>query len=260
MFTRLRAALIAGALGALLAAPPAVADTTDEPLARFEGPICPGVAGLKVEEAEAVVARIRENLEGFGRRLAPPETCEANLIVAFVTSGQAYLQQLKAANRWAFTEFDKTEQERLLDAGPARAVLRVRPRSRDGQPIGRHQDLVDIPQTHMWMAHSKIYTATRNDIDSALVLIDRSAARGKTLAQLADYATFRALTKALPETAEARSRSIFSLFDGSEAGPAGLTAFDLAYLGTLYEGQPNIPGSMRELALEQATGVDVFRQ
>lgn len=251
---------LAAIAGALFVAP-AAARPVDAPLARFEDPICPGIVGLEVESAEMMVWRIRENLEAFGRRLAPPETCKANLLVMFVPSAQNMLESLRRTDAWLFSDMEPGKRERLFgETGPARVILRVVPRTRDGFVISRRENLVDVPQAPMWMAHSKIYSATRMDIVSAQVLIDRDAARGLTLFQLADYITFRALTDTLPQTDEARAASILSLFDGEADRPLELTEFDRAYLGELYSGIPNIPGTMRELALEQATGIDIFQQ
>lgn len=242
-------------------AAPAAARAVDAPLARFENPICPGIAGLQLESAEMMVWRIRENLEAFGRRLAPPETCKANLLVMFVPSAQASLDSLRRTDGWLFSDMAPADRERLFaETGPARALLRVVPRTRDGITISRQDNLVDVPQAGGWMAHSKIYSAVRTDIVSAQILIDRDAARNLTLFQLADYITFRALTHTLPQTEAARAASILSLFDGEADRPQELTAFDRAYLGALYSGIPNIPGPMRQLALEQATGMAIFKQ
>jgi hypothetical protein len=104
----------------------------------------------------------------------------------------------------------------------------------------------------------EIYTATRNDIYLAMVLFDREAVAGASIRQLADYATFRALSQALPETAEARASSIVGLFDAGAARPDGLTEFDRTYLATLYSGMPNIRAETRLAELERATGRNVF--
>ena len=256
-FGLLALAFLAGALPSA----PAAARAVDAPLARFENPICPGIVGLQVESAEMLVWRIRENLEAFGRRLAPPETCEANLLVMFVPSAQRTIDSLRRSDAWLFTDMRADDRNRLFqETGPVRVVLRVVPRTRDGVVISRRDNLVDVPQAPMWMAHSKIYSAVRNDIVSAQVLIDRDAARDLTIFQLADYITFRALTHSLPETPEARAASIRSLFDEGASRPNELTDFDKAFLGELYSGMPNLPGPMRQLALEQATGVDIFQQ
>lgn len=259
MLARLRALAAGGLIAAMLVAAPASAQSGDEPLARFEDPVCPGIAGLREDAAEFMVGRIRANLEAFGRRLAPAGDCKPNLVVAFVQSGQDFVDALARQNGWLFAEMSQDARQAVLaETGPARVLLRVRARSRDGMPIARRENLVDLPQTEMWMAHSKIYTATRNDIFSALVLFDRDAVDGRTIEQLADYATFRALTETLPQTAETRRDSILALFDPGGASPAGLTEFDRAYLGELYKGVPNIPATARIAALEKATGRDVF--
>lgn len=256
MLTRFRTLVLAGLAGALLAPLPAAAEANEEPLARFEAALCPGVVGLKREAAETMVGRMRATAEMLGLRMAENGDCEANLVVAFVDDGQAFLSELRDARSYIFAEIPRDERVELLgETGPARAMLRVRARSRDGMPISRRESLTDLPQTWMWSAHSKIYVATRNDIISALVLFDREAIRGMNLAQLADYATFRALVHRLPDPAAAGQTSILALFDEGAARPEGFTEFDLAYLSQLYTGLPNLPAPAKLADLEEATGV-----
>lgn len=255
-----RVVFVLGMLVGALAANPASARAIDEPLARFEDRICPGIVGMDVESAEAMVWRIRQNLEAFGRRLDAPETCKPNLLVMFVSSGKASIEALRRSESWLFTSMTDEERNLLFnETGPARAVMRVLPRTRDGIVVERQVDLASVPRATGFMAHSKIYGATRNDIISAQVFLDRDAMKGLTIGQLADYVTFRALTVTLPQTESARAASIVSLFDGGATAPAGLTDFDKAYLAELYSGIPNIPGPTRKLALERATGVAIFQ-
>ena len=167
MLSRFNSLVLAlgAAAAALVAAPPALAQSDEEPLARFEDAICPGVVGLRVDAAEEMVGRIRTNAASFDRRLAPEGNCEANLVVAFVDDGLAFARRMQRDNGWLFAELSQSDRWAALnEAGPARAILRVRARSRDGMPIPRRENMTDLPQTEMWMAHSKIYTATRNDI------------------------------------------------------------------------------------------------
>ena len=262
MFARLRmlalAGLGAGLAGAALLAPlPAMAQADEEPLPRFEDALCPGVVGLKREAAEAMVGRLRANAEMLGLRMAENGDCEANLVVAFLADGRDFLSRLEDRSSYIFAEMSRDERIALMaEPGPVHAVLRVRARSRDGMPISRRENLVDLPQTTMWMAHSKIYSATRNDIISALILFDRDAIKGMNLDQLADYATFRALAHRLPDTAASGTDSILTLFDSGGARPAGLTEFDRAYLGQLYTGISNLPAPAKLADLAHATGVD----
>lgn len=262
MLARLRtialASLGAGLAGAALLAPlPALAQADEEPLARFEDALCPGVLGLKQEAAEQMVGRLRANAEMLGVRMAENGDCQANFVVGFVSDGQAFLSQLQDRSGYIFAEMTRDERLALLaDPGPARAMLRIRARTRDGMPISRRENLAQLPTTTMWMAHSKIYSATRNDIISAMVLFDRDAVRGLNLTQLADYATFRALAQRLPGPESAGQASILTLFEPGEARPGGLTEFDRAYLGQLYTGLANLPAPAKLAELTQVTGMN----
>src|SRR5690349_7071580 len=180
MFARLRAIALAGLAGAAMLAPlPALAQADEEPLARFEDALCPGVLALRQEAAEQMVGRLRANAEMLGLRMAENGDCQANFVVGFVADGQAFLSDLQDRSSYIFAEMTRDERVALLsDQGPARAMLRIRSRSRDGIPISRRENLSQPPTTSMWMAHSKIYSATRNDIISAMVLFDRDAIRG----------------------------------------------------------------------------------
>ena len=256
MLTRLRALALGTLIGALLTTTPAAARVDDEPLPRFEDHICPGVVGLKREAAETLIGLFRGNIEALGLLNAKEAVCEPNVVIAFVDDGQAFLQKLADEDDILFLDMPRHEREMLLaETGPARALLKVWSRSRDGMMISRRDSLEDLPQTQMAMAHSRIYVATRKDIISALVLIDRDAVRGLSLQQLADYATFRALTHAQPP-ASARDESIVGLFESGPSRPAGLTGFDRTFLATLYSGVPNLPGSARLAELAANTGYD----
>ena len=257
MFARLRSFALGSLFGFALLAPLSAARADEEPLPRFEDALCPGVVGLRRDAAEAMVGRMRANAEMLGLRMADSGDCEANFIVAFVADGQSFLSGLEDRSSYVFAEMSHDERTALMaEPGPARALLRVRTRSRDGMPISRRENLTDIPQATMWMAHSKIYTATRNDILSALVLFDRDEIRQLTLDQLADYATFRALVHQPPDPSAHEQGSILSLFDSGGTPPAGLTAFDRAYLARLYTGMANLPAQAKLADLARATGVD----
>ena len=196
MFARFRTIALAGLAGAALLAPlPAAAQADEEPLARFEDALCPGVIGLQQEAAEAMVGHLRANAEMLGLRHGRERRLRGQLHRRLRRRRAGVpVAAARTARSYLFAEMTRDERVALMaETGPARAMLRVRARSRDGMPISRRENLTDLPQTTMWMAHSKIYSATRNDILSAMVLFDRDEIRDLSLTQLADYATFRAL-------------------------------------------------------------------
>jgi hypothetical protein len=140
----------------------------------------------------------------------------------------------------------RERRELLAHEGPVHVLPQIRTRTRDGMVVPQRQNLTDIPQAEMWMAHSRIYTPTRRDITSVLVLIDRDAIEGMNVSQLADYVAMRAFAVEHPERRGAAGGSILDLFDVAEAErPDGLTPTDIAFLSELYEGLPNLPASAR---------------
>ena len=217
-----------------------------DPLARFEAPVCPGVIGLRQAAAEQMVSRIRTNAEELGLRLADPESCDPNLVVSFLVDGRDYLRRLAEERPYVFANLTASERNDLLEgAGPVRAWLSTQIRTRDGMRVGERENLVDVPRAAMWSAHSRIYRPVRRDILSATVLIDRDAVGDLTVDQLADYATMRGLAQVFPDNAGSERRSILELFEEGGAPPAELTEFDRAYLVGLYRGIPNLPASAR---------------
>ena len=81
---------------------------------------------------------------------------------------------------------------------------------------------------------SALRRVTRLDIEGSVIIIDRSAANGKTIAQLADYAAMRGLARTLPPD-DGSPPTILNLFETSGASPVrALTASDLGYLQSLY--------------------------
>lgn len=213
-----------------------------EPLARFEDRLCPGIMGIKVEHAEIMVDRIRRNAEEIGITLADPEKCSPNFIVAFVTDGQQHLASLARTQGHLFSETTAVERQEILSQqGPARVWTTTSMRSRDGMPMTQRDGLVNPPTVSAWSAHSKIYLPVREDITQVLVLFDAEGVAGRSLVQLADYATIRGLARTRPVEDDPTMDTILTLFH-SDTPPWTLTEFDRAYLAAIYASIPNMPG------------------
>jgi hypothetical protein len=240
------------AVGALATLTPAAAAgqvfggaDRDVPLARFQDPLCPGVVGIQLEQAQEIVGLIRDNAQMLGLRLADSKSCDPNVIVAVMDDPQGFLKELVKKRPYLLQELGKRQRERLLaGSGPVRSWARIEVRTRDGLMIPRRVNLDELPQTTQQMAHSKIYTATRRDIISAMVLVEPSAVHGLSVTQLADYATMRALSDDAGEAIPAPHATILHLFDASGEKPAGLTGSDWIFLKTLYSTEPNDPAAI----------------
>lgn len=244
--------LLAAAAAVASAGMPALANAQvfggvdrDEPLARFQDPLCPGVIGIPLDRAQDIVALIRDNARMLGLRLGDPRSCDPNVIVAVMNDPQAFLKNMVKRHPYLLQDMDQGERERLLEgSGPVRNWTHIEVRTRDGLMVPRRLSLDQVPLTTQQMAHSKIYKATRRDITSAMVLIEPSAVQGLTVTQLADYATMRALSDDAADKLHAPRATILHLFDAGAEKPAELTASDWTFLRTLYSTEPNDPASI----------------
>lgn len=214
----------------------------ESPLARWEDRLCPGVIGLEEDFAFALNARIRANAAELGIRLLGDD-CRPNFIVVFTEDGGEFLSRLMESNPEYFQHLNSGEKRDILEPGPVHVWTSVEPRTLTGMPIGQVRDLMNPPQMAVHGAHSRIYTPNRNDIVSVMVIFDQEAVRGMSLRQLGDYVTMRGLAQTRAPDDPVMD-SILTLFD-AEAPPLGMTEFDQAYLRSLYDGIPNLPGFRR---------------
>ena len=212
------------------------------PLARFEDRLCPGVVGLSGEFAFSFNARLRANAQELGIRLLDDD-CEPNFVVVFTEDGEAMFRSMMQSEPQNFQYLDSGQRNDILEPGPVHVWTSVQPRTLTGMPIAQVRDLFNPPQMNVAGAHTRIYTTTRRDITSVMLTFDTAAVQGMSLRQLADYATIRGLAQTRPP-ADPVMDTILTLFD-AEAPPLGLTEFDRAYLRSLYDGIPNLPGFRR---------------
>lgn len=216
------------------------------PLARFQDPLCPGIVGVAQDSAEGMVELIRRNAAELGLRLAEPQSCEPNLLVLVIDDPRGYLAGLRERKPYLFEHLGAAERQALFDApGPAHTWTRVFVRTRDGMEVYQSENLTEPTQMWVEAAHSLIYVPTRRDIVSSMVLIDKKAVQGMSVAQIADYATMRGLSGSQAERLGAPRETILDLFEATAgAKPAGLTRSDRIFLQTLYSTMPNNPAAI----------------
>lgn len=249
--SRLHAWLASGLIVAALPALPVAANIlAQDSVPRVEDPLCPGVMGMQVGPALQILDRIRDNARRLNIRLADPDSCSPNLLVAFVDDSRESVVKLMHSQPQLFETLSMPQRRELLASnGAVRAWNVVTTRTRDGMWVGHREDLVDIPQARMWNAHSKIYTPTRQDIISTIVLFDNQSSSGLTTKQLADYATMRSLASDFTAYHD-RKNSILSLFDNGAGRSKELSESDVAFLRDVYSGIANLPHTSKERTIE----------
>ena len=240
----------------------------DNPLPRFSDRVCPGVLGLKDEDAGYINDRIRHNAEQFDIRLHKDDgECQPNFIVAFVEDAQGQMAQLARSQGYMLAGLTTDVRGELVEGeGPARVWTNTVMRTNTGAPAPNRRETGNAPERVLSYnpdtgesasiagmppeargnaSHSRIYFPLREDIFSVLILFDREEVRGKTLLQLADYATMRGFAFTRETRGDVAAATILSLFDGDGPKPERLTAFDLGYLASLYDGIPNMPAQSK---------------
>lgn len=217
----------------------------DTPLSRHYQPICLRLFGIDPAYGALVTDRIRINIRGLGLPVSK-EKCEPNVWIGFFSNSKAEVERLRKRDPAMFASLAKHEFNRIFAGSGAVQVWHATEiRSLDGRPIpvvkvqigdsmsGR---AIETGYNAQYRA-GRLVSPIRNDINGTIVVFDRDRANGRTIKQLADYATFRILApvqdfaqvqpKALP--------SILQLFTQGAVPPEGMTEFDWAYLAAYYK-------------------------
>lgn len=210
-----------------------VTDTRQGQVARFHRPICPVVVGLPDETNRKISARIRNTARSIGAEVAP-EQCESNLVVLVADDGNASLAELRRTRQSWFEGLSPTDIDALTaDKGPVRNWSVISLRNEDGERIEAVKERIE-PRSMRVKSASALRRVTRLDIEGSVIIIDRSAANGKSIAQLADYAAMRGLARTRRPN-NGSLPTILSLFDTSGTSPVhALSASDISYLHSLY--------------------------
>ncbi|MBB3035458.1 hypothetical protein [Alteriqipengyuania lutimaris] len=206
-----------------------------EVMERFYQPLCPRVIGLQPDVAQVLADRILANAASAG--IEPgDEGCTPNVLVAFVDDVAGDLEDLLENQPWAFGGLKRYQRSRVAnEEGPTRAWHVTQIGDRHGKP--REETLhTGIPVVRRPPnGGTLIKLPTTVLISASVVLIERNAIRGKSLRQIGDFASMRALLP-VEETAQGATgpvATILSLFVLADA-PEGLTEFDRTFLGTYY--------------------------
>lgn len=202
-------------------------------LARWRDAICPGIVGLRADQAEAVNGRIGEIARAVG--LHPREQgCQPSALIIFSQEAEALARSYRSRlpitlsenGRWRLEQFASSDR-------PVRWISRVTEAAYDGTAInlkfGR-------------LAGSRIQASTRTYLSAMLVIVDARQLQAVTLTRLGDYLAVVVLAQ--PKLgSKPPSQSILSMFDRADREPPGLTDYDRRYLASLYKASLDRSGS-----------------
>ncbi len=195
-------------------------------LARFVDPVCPLVLGLPERFRAPIEERFRIVAAASSVRLARAK-CQPNLMIVFADDADALIETMRKRRNAAFANLDEGALRDAFKAGPIHAWRLIVTRDDRGNIATGDED-PDFPT----IFESETQTVTINSV----IVIDKRAAQGKSVRQIADYAAMRTLVGARPPARGAiAAASILSLFDPATAPPpAEITDMDLGLLAGLY--------------------------
>jgi hypothetical protein len=234
-------------------------------LPMFRYPVCPEVLGMAAEHADVVVGRIRRVVKYVGLPLARTG-CAPNLRVIIVNDSQKFVSELARTKPGYFEGLAQSDLKRLLkDESPALAWSNLQAQNEDGHVYadngpGRssfdsmHDNVAAAPgsssaggtpgdgetnlaqpkdgkgaPTMRVRTASIIKRTTQQAMLESYVVIEAPAVAGKSLMQIADYATMRALAAAQPPREAVPVDT-----------PPSVRVPDVAYLKALYSAAPTM--------------------
>lgn len=180
--------------------------------------------------------------------------CAPNLTLIIADDGRAVIGAVQKKMPLIFVTMSGSELSRLKrEPGPLWNWYSVDPKRRDGAPVENISLIAlgpaDPPRPvspHAFIASnvtlSRLTEPVRLDITLGFVVIGSSAARGLTIAQLADLGTVAGLSMINPRRLrELHSPSILQVIKGDAHARERIseaTEFDVGYLKALYSGDP----------------------
>lgn len=218
---------------------------SDNPVARWNSPVCPKVIGLADAYGQIVETRLRSIASQIGVTISKAP-CETNIVISFVTDGNDTTRRIAARTPKLLNEVQQHARAELLDGGaPVRWWYATAVNASDGlnlpqlasgaEAIAPGSDqldfLYDVPAVRTFRS-GLAQSAVVRSLQSTTVIVDVNRAQGYSLDSVADYAAMVAFAEFRPAGAPP-ANSLLGLFAG-DTKQARLTDFDLSFLQGLY--------------------------
>ena len=239
------------------------------PLPRFQVPVCVATVGLRDDYKSLIRQRIGANLAAADIPVDADPACRPNALVVFAADAQKAVREMAKEQPWLLSGYSNSEKRDLTrHKSPTYAWQTTQLRGADGKPLkimilelppyGEKKEVIVNEQGQTGRTNQPI----REDITGAVVVIDNHDLPGKTIEQLADYATMRlvATTRYVQDAGNDAGNdapaigehTILSLFATPDIAPEGLTDFDRGYLMGLYRLRANAPVTALQDAASKA--------
>ena len=219
-------------------------------IARWSDPICVRVIGGVYEDNVRLTEAINAVYASLDLKAGRPR-CQPNVMVVVADNAPGFARVF--ANRYSnrFFRHHRQPQEAFTAATtPVRWEHRTQVGSAGRQP---EIDIGSVPsgRPSVGAANSHITLSTAERIDRAMIVLDSRQIDVVPIESLAAYIAFVSLVNLPIETVVPERPSILALFDRGRPFEGGLTAWDRAFIDSLYAIPNDMPFSIqrRELAM-----------
>jgi len=229
--------------------------SADEPLVRWNTPICFYLAGLTADQVKFVLARLSETSSSAGAPLARTP-CQPNFVILATSEPESVLKASYARNPQLFGTATPAQIQQFLESSQSRPV-RVWYNINLGRKSGVHNGHF-VPSNNQ--ADSSPFVGnTAFDFFSIVAIIDTNRTEHTRLDQLADYLVMAGLTNADLDADLGSAPSILRLFALSgENQPSGLSGWDASFLKALYQSNQTSRTQRAEIAARVAHDVSAL--
>lgn len=252
--------------------------SNDRPMARWQNDICVGAVGLQPSEAQALVDRISVRARSIGLDPGAPG-CRANVMVIYAPDSDSLSRQIVdqrrdllgyyadgsavTAGREELDDFANSQRPvrwwYVSEAGAG--AMQNRPGAAlDRQASGRSQAQAaaagegssasnagsgtDIQGMDAVRSNgSRTRTNLRNEMSYTLVVVDARRVAGVSAQAWMDYVAMVALAQIDPNAQTTGYDTVLNLFASPSSPPAGLSAWDDAYLKAVYRARRDSGGN-----------------
>jgi hypothetical protein len=230
----------------------------EDGLPRWQKPVCPLVSGLPRDDGEFILGRVTEVAQAAGVPLAG-EQCNPNLYILVSVEPQQLLQAMEKRNYGFTFGYNNAEPPDVIDrfiATPraVRVWYTSQERNLEGWTLirGPNDEPPKVPATGSLLMIGSMWSLER-----VFVVIDRARLQGVTRGQLADYVGMVALADLKPGAKLGDASTILKLFDGApQQAPASLTAWDQAFLKSLYATDQKMKLQRSQIAHQMVHEID----
>jgi hypothetical protein len=229
--------------------------TSFEQYAQRNRPVCPRTIGIDPSYAQIVDAKIR-TIASAAKVKVDKSGCAPNLFVLFTADANGLMATLRKAKPALFQSVNIRERPALYnDPLPVRWWHSVTPVGSDGNSVGQGTVTMSNGQSteaiisRSYSSASLINKEIVINLTGSVVVVDIDKATGYPLDSIAAYAALVSLSQVKPEKTHDSLPSILSMFAPGKSpsdAPRDLTAFDYAYVSSLYEILPNRAGDVQK--------------